>query len=348
MKRLIWLVAILALLPLQAPAQTTGVPKPKISSANFGSTTSTELRSILSDATGTGAAVFGTGPTIVFPAAGTTFNGSSSGSAILKAPATAAGTITLPGATSTLAILGANSFTETQTITPATANSSALVLTGGTITALSPLVDMTRTWNAGGVTFTALKLNVTDTASASASLLMDLQLGGSSMIKVDKSGNVTAPNFIGTQNVRVDGGAFYFNAKSAITNPGADGTIMLSNNAQSAFTRLQFGGTTSSFPSIGRSGATLQFALADGSGWANTQGGRHEVRADAALTAGGATTMAIAFSSSAMLVLAGSGAPTVAAAKGSLYLRSDGSSTSTRIYVNTDGSTGWTNLTSGS
>jgi hypothetical protein len=41
----------------------------------------------------------------------------------------------------------------------------------------------------------------------------------------------------------------------------------------------------------------------------------------------------------------GSGAPTLAAAQGSLYLRSDGSGTSDRAYINTDGSTTWTALT---
>lgn len=44
-------------------------------------------------------------------------------------------------------------------------------------------------------------------------------------------------------------------------------------------------------------------------------------------------------------IYAGSGAPTVSAAQGSLYLRTDGSSTSTRLYVNTNGSTTWTNVT---
>lgn len=42
----------------------------------------------------------------------------------------------------------------------------------------------------------------------------------------------------------------------------------------------------------------------------------------------------------------GSGAPTVSAAQGSIYLRSDGSGTSDRLYVNTNGTTGWTNFTS--
>jgi len=41
----------------------------------------------------------------------------------------------------------------------------------------------------------------------------------------------------------------------------------------------------------------------------------------------------------------GSGAPTISASKGSLYMRSDGSSTSTRLYVNTDDDTTWTNVT---
>lgn len=38
----------------------------------------------------------------------------------------------------------------------------------------------------------------------------------------------------------------------------------------------------------------------------------------------------------------GSGVPTAVAAKGSLYLRTDGTTTNDRIYVNTNGSTGWT------
>lgn len=42
---------------------------------------------------------------------------------------------------------------------------------------------------------------------------------------------------------------------------------------------------------------------------------------------------------------AGTGAPTFAAAQGSVYSRIDGSSTSTRLYVNTTGSTTWTNVT---
>ena len=44
-------------------------------------------------------------------------------------------------------------------------------------------------------------------------------------------------------------------------------------------------------------------------------------------------------------VFFGSGAPTLSAAKGSLYMRSDGSGTNDRMYVNTNGSTTWTAVT---
>lgn len=65
-----------------------------------------------------------------------------------------------------------------------------------------------------------------------------------------------------------------------------------------------------------------------------------------ATPAGGSTALRLVFgSTSGFGVYVGSGAPTVSAAQGSLYLRSDGSSTSTRLYVNTNGSTTWTSCT---
>lgn len=65
-----------------------------------------------------------------------------------------------------------------------------------------------------------------------------------------------------------------------------------------------------------------------------------------AVPAGGTTGSGLKFSSTSNLgVFFGSGVPTLSAAQGSLYLRTDGSSTSTRLYVNTNGSTTWTNVT---
>jgi hypothetical protein len=51
--------------------------------------------------------------------------------------------------------------------------------------------NMTVTWNSGGTTFDAVKMNVTDTASAAASRLLLLQVGGSDKFKVGKDGSVT-------------------------------------------------------------------------------------------------------------------------------------------------------------
>jgi hypothetical protein len=66
-----------------------------------------------------------------------------------------------------------------------------------------------------------------------------------------------------------------------------------------------------------------------------------------AITAGGSAAV-LATSTASFGIYLGSGAPTIAAAKGSLYLRSDGSSTSTRLYVNSDSSTTWVAVTTAS
>jgi hypothetical protein len=54
---------------------------------------------------------------------------------------------------------------------------------------------------------------------------------------------------------------------------------------------------------------------------------------------------AVAFGSGTAGIYWGSGAPTVSAAKGSLYVRTDGSGTADRAYINTDGATTWTAIT---
>ena len=62
-----------------------------------------------------------------------------------------------------------------------------------------------------------------------------------------------------------------------------------------------------------------------------------------AIPTGGAVGAGYVFSTTANFgVFFGSGAPTLSAAKGSLYLRSDGTTTNDRMYVNTNGTTTWT------
>lgn len=64
------------------------------------------------------------------------------------------------------------------------------------------------------------------------------------------------------------------------------------------------------------------------------------------LTAGGLVTCGIQVGTAGPLIYSGSGAPSISAAvKGSLYLRSDGSSTSTRAYIASDNAGTWTAIT---
>lgn len=68
-----------------------------------------------------------------------------------------------------------------------------------------------------------------------------------------------------------------------------------------------------------------------------------------AIPAGGTAGTGYRLSSTSNFgIFFGSGAPTLSAAQGSLYLRSDGTTTNDRAYINTNGSTTWTALTTGS
>jgi hypothetical protein len=66
--------------------------------------------------------------------------------------------------------------------------------------------------------------------------------------------------------------------------------------------------------------------------------------ANNAVVAGGAIVLSLG-SGTCPQICCGSGIPTITAAKGSLYLRTDGSTTNDRIYVNTDASNTWTAIT---
>jgi hypothetical protein len=62
----------------------------------------------------------------------------------------------------------------------------------------SYIYNMVDTWNDGATTFNAIKMNVTNTASNAASLLMDLQVGTVSRFNVKHNGDVTFASTGGT------------------------------------------------------------------------------------------------------------------------------------------------------
>lgn len=90
------------------------------------------------------------------------------------------------------------------------------------------IYDLTDTWNNAGISFNGIKLNVTDTASAVTSKLVDLQIGGVSKFSVSKTGAVTAAG-----NIHSTSGGFTFpdgttQITRAVTNVTAtDGSIAI-------------------------------------------------------------------------------------------------------------------------
>jgi len=56
------------------------------------------------------------------------------------------------------------------------------------------IYDLSDTWNASGTAFYGIKMNVTNTASASGSKLLSLQVASTEYFGVDKDGNVTIGN----------------------------------------------------------------------------------------------------------------------------------------------------------
>lgn len=181
----------------------------------------------------------------------------------------------------------------------------AVAITGtisnvGSATTNKPLVlieapgTTSTAWSTAG---TGLAVNA---ASAFTGNMIDLQLNGSSKFLVSSSGTTlgaaltyggvtlsnavtgtgnmvlsASPDFSGTVTgatltftaaIRAGAGSTLgFTGRTVLYSP-ADSTLVLSNNAVNDFGRLQWGGTTSSFPSLKRSGTALQVRLADDSG----------------------------------------------------------------------------------
>jgi hypothetical protein len=84
--------------------------------------------------------------------------------------------------------------------------------------------------------------------------LMDLQVGGVSKFFIANNGQLNVERAFGIKFIA-----------SSVISAVSNGNIIFQNNAGTDFNRLQLGGTTSSFPSIKRSGNGVAFKLADDS-----------------------------------------------------------------------------------
>ncbi len=115
--------------------------------------------------------------------------------------------------------------------------------------------------------------------------------------------------------------------------------------SENGFQTISINASTGTVTTTATFGATTSVTTLNAASVAAT--GTVTARSASALVAGGAAAFIGTNTAAGMGVYFGSGAPTVAAAKGSLYLRSDGSSASTRMYVS-DGGTTWIAVTTAS
>jgi hypothetical protein len=144
---------------------------------------------------------------------------------------------------------------------------------------------------------------------------------------IGASGATRPRNVYAGTGFTVDAAGDYRMASRFIIGSTGDGTIRLTNIAGTDFNRLQFGGTTGSFPALKRSGNELQLRLADDSGFT------HFVARSLKIGASGN-----------IQILSDIGTPegAVTAPVGSIFLRTDGGA-GTILYVKESGAsnTGW-------
>jgi hypothetical protein len=145
-----------------------------------------------------------------------------------------------------------------------TAMVAASIITQGTLTAQTPGLSHTATWNNAGVTFIAQTLDVTDTASAAGSLLARWRVGGVTQFSVSKAGALNLAGGITATTASFTTGAF-------------SGAVTFANNTS---INIKLAGGTAKQFAAGTSGDSLIFG--DASGWA-----------DIKLYAGGASYVAI-------------------------------------------------------
>lgn len=140
-------------------------------------------------------------------------------------------------------------------------------ITGGSGTTTFPLFDIN---TSGATARTAMSTSGTmfgvNAPSGFGGNFADFSANGANVFKVTSSGGiVTGGSIVTTSLVQANGAnGIGFTGRSFVTSP-SDGVVTVSNNASTDFSRLQFGGTTSSFPSIKRSGTNLLCRLADDS-----------------------------------------------------------------------------------
>lgn len=236
--------------------------------------------------------------------------------------AAAGGTLTdgtLAGATS---ITGPLTSTFAATSAAIALKLAGAFMSGGTVVTNKPqlLIEPAGTssgaWNSGGAG-TAFGINM----PAASGFFFDFQVNGSNVAFYNAS----------TQDIVLGNAAGYlFHIRSG-------GAIAIKSAG------------TLAWSSSGAANGTADLTIHREAASAAAVNGTLRVMSSVAVAAGGTLGQGYKFTSTANFgVFPGSGAPSISAAQGSLYMRSDGSSTSTRLYIaiNSSGvASAWTGVT---
>jgi len=100
-----------------------------------------------------------------------------------------------------------------------------------------------------------------------------LRSNNTTALTLDASQNATfAGNVAASGNIYAGSSSYILFANRTLISSPADGRFLLTDNAAGDFGRLQFGGTTSAFPSLKRSGTGLDVRLADDSAYTDLTG----------------------------------------------------------------------------
>lgn len=129
---------------------------------------------------------------------------------------------------------------------------NGLVINQGTLTLSTPFLQQTATWNNGAVTFVNETRNITDTASAAASLFADYQIGGVSRFMFTKNARfiiaqpslVASTPFIDHSATWNNGAVTFINFDSNVTDTASAAPSLLfrlRRNAGVVFTVGPFG-----------------------------------------------------------------------------------------------------------
>lgn len=281
-----------------------------------------------------------TSPTLTSPVLGAATGTSLALSGVLTAASFNKVAITAPATSATLTIANGGTLATTGAFSVTLAVGANVTLTVPTTSATLARTDAAQTFTGtqtfsgaiAGAAITATSLAVAGAAivtSAAAQGLVSGPNGGTNPV-FETVNNVASA----ATGIRITGNAAAAGSALAVISSGTNENLSIDAKGSGTVT---IGGTSTGNIVLTRAttGASLSVT------------GAVTAFSGTAVAAGGTAGVGLMFSSTANFGLfAGTGAPTLSAGKGSIYVNTTAAATNTRMYINTDGGTTWTHFTS--